>query len=851
MNNFRDKISYPCVLDHKPGFFLNWILYRFIRRVNLDENMREALKQMQKMGTVVYASKYGGLLDYILYHYNFRSKRLPYPKIALNRNIALLLPLTHLFKILFSQISSLFRYGRIPGPYETGFYSKAIKKGTPLILSLVDPKGFLRSFINSQQDPLVLLIETQKEMEKPVFIVPQFILYMKTPEKEHSNIIDILFGYKDKPGVIRKLVLFFRYHRSALIDFGRPMDLKAYLERQPSERSSAEMVTEIRQMLIESIDSQKRVALGPIMKSKQQSKEVVLLDKKVNEQIERMSSGNPKKIKQLRKKAGEHFDEIAADYNITYIRLFRVILSWLWKKLFEGVDVDQKGLAKVRECARKGTLIYIPSHKSHIDYLVLNDALFKHHMYIPRVAAGQNLAFWPMGHIFRKSGAFFIRRTFKGAKLYAEVFSRYIKALLQEGYPIEFYIEGGRSRNGKLVIPKTGFLSILLHAYQEGYCEDLIFVPTSIIYDRIMEESSYLKEIGGGKKEKENFRQLLKARNFLKKRYGKIYIRFSEPLSLNEYLSKMQIEPQDAHSDLAFELVRNINKVSLVTPLSLIGTAILTNHRKGFHIAEVTESAGMLMDFLKQNDAPMADTLNDLPKAVQETIALLTNWKIVDSMKDAPGEEEIFYFVEDDKKLELEYYKNSIIHFFIHNSFVAVSLLTGKEDIKKRSEILADYMYLEKILGNEFVSDNMDPEDKVGNITDYYHNSGLLSYSDSSEGYTITKSGFDNLPVWAALAKTFIESYWIAAVIMNQPKEKRGTGEALLKNMSYQGRRYLKMGVVEHIGAISRLNFKNATAFINRNIINGSDNAETDKHPSFENLTAFSKRLYELTHYGQ
>jgi len=230
---------------------------------------------------------------------------------------------------------------------------------------------------------------------------------------------------------------------------------------------------------------------------------------------------------------------------------------------------------------------------------------------------------------------------------------------------------------------------------------------------------------------------------------------------------------------------------------------------------------------------------------------LLTSWKIVEFMEDAPGEEEVFYFVENDKKLELEYYKNSIIHFFIHNSFVALSLLSGKEEIKGKSEILSDYIYLENLFSNEFVLDSMDPQDKVDAVTEFFIESGLLISPENIEGFKITKSGFDKLPIWAALAKTFVESYWIAAMVMNQPQAKRGSGEALLKNMNYHGRRYHRMGVVDHLGALSRLNFKNAVAFINRKILNRRDNGNEFKHPSLENLTGFSRKLYDFTHYKQ
>ena len=167
------------------------------------------------------------------------------------------------------------------------------------------------------------------------------------------------------------------------------LDLKTYLDSQPPERPLFEMAAEVRQMLIENIDSQKRVIIGPIMKSRQQIKEIVLRDPNILDQIEKISDGDKKRLKKTRKKADEYFDEIAANYNLTYIQLCRLILKWVWKKLFEGIDVDPAGIAKVREWARKGPVIYVPSHKSHIDYFVLNYVLFDYHVHTPRIAAGQ------------------------------------------------------------------------------------------------------------------------------------------------------------------------------------------------------------------------------------------------------------------------------------------------------------------------------------------------------------------------------------------------------------------------------------------------------------------------------
>ncbi|MBN2122700.1 MAG: 1-acyl-sn-glycerol-3-phosphate acyltransferase [Deltaproteobacteria bacterium] len=850
MAHSEEGTLYPYVLDHKPGFFLSWFLYRLFKRVRIDESMKESLKEMHREGALVYAIKYRGHLDYLLYHYNFRRRRLPYPKIAFDLNMSMVLPFTEFVKIILSQLSALFTQGRLPGPFETGFYRRAIEAGTPALIFLVDPKGFLRHFIHAEKNHLQFLLETQKELDRPIFIVPQLVLYKKTPERAHPSLASILFGFKDNPGVVRKIALFFRYNRRAVIDFGEPLNLKTWLDTQPPGRPIRELAEEIRGTLIESIDSQKRVILGPIMKSRQQLKEIVLMDPVVDEKIARMGAGDPKKLKQLRKKAGEYFEEIAADFNMAYVQFFQIALSWLWKKVFEGIEVDEAGLAKVREWARRGNLIYVPSHKSHIDYLILNFVLHNHHMHIPRIAAGRNLAFWPMGYVFRKSGAFFIRRSFRNAKLYLDVFNKYIKTLLDEGHPMEFFIEGGRSRNGKLVFPKTGFLSILLQAHREGVCKDMIFAPVSIVYDRIMEEDAYLKEMGGEKKEQENLGQMLRARRFLKKRYGKIYIRFSEPISLNEYAARKVASRGEAHRLLAFDLVQAINAVTPVTPLSLIATAVLAYHRKGFRASDMIETAELLLGFLKSLGAPVADTLADPSKAVQDTLSLLHSWKVLETIEGVDEEEDPLFYVEEEKKRELEYYKNSIIHFFIPHALVAVSLLGGTEEEKDIRTILGDYTFLKDLFKHEFVFDKTeDLEQRVVSLLEYFLDAAFLVHSRRGDGLRVTKLGHDRLSVWAGLAKTFLESYWIAATAMAQQPRKTKR-EELLRAMDALGRKFHRLGLIDHIGAISRLNFVNALSILNEEALGGERAAPNGESGSPDRLASITQRLYDLSHYG-
>jgi len=846
------KPYFPFVIDYKPRFLLNWLLYKLFKRVRYNESMAQKLKVMNREGTVVYAVKYRGRLDYLLYHYRFLMSRLPYPKIAFNLNMAIVLPLGQLFKVFKFYLSGLFREGCFPSPFKTGFFEKAISEGTSALVFLVDPVGFTRHFIYAEKDPLTFLLETQKKMTRPIFLVPQLITYKKTPEKSQKGFLDIFFGFREKIGFPRKIILFFRHNRRAFIDFGEPINLKEYLAGEKAHIPPEEMTASVRQTLLESIDRQKRVIIGPVMKSRQQFRETVLSDPKVIEAIKTNAADKNTGLKQSKKKAVAYFNEIAADFNIAYVEFSAVVLTWIWKKMFQGIDFSSEELANVREWTRKGPVIYVPSHKSHIDYLVLNYILHVNHLHIPRVAAGKNLSFWPLGNFYRKSGAFFIRRSFKGAKLYATVFSRYIKALIYENHPLEFFIEGGRSRSGKLILPKIGFLSILIDAYRENYCDDLIFVPASIVYDRILEEQAYLKELGGGQKKAENLKQFVKTRQFLKKKYGKIYIRFGQPISLKEYLAENPRVNDKSHKPLAFHIIRGINKATLVTPMAITAAAILAKHRKGFQKHEIMETIEAFFKFLEVRKTPIADSCRHCETTIEETLGVLLKSNVLETIKDVDGTE-IFYFAKDEKKPELEYYKNGIIHYFIPHAFVALSLLTGNREITPREKVVTDYAFLKNVFRYEFIfeEETETPETEVNTILDYFFETTLLVPSDVKAGYSLTRPGLDQTMVWANLVKTFLESYWIAtrAIIKRQQDGKKRSD--MLKSMTYLGQRYHRMGLIDHLEAVSQITFKNAIRMIEEDFPLPEGISEEERARTLENLVQFSKRLHPFSQYNK
>jgi glycerol-3-phosphate O-acyltransferase len=268
-------------------------------------------------------------------------------------------------------------------------------------------------------------------------------------------------------------------------------------------------------------------------------------------------------------------------------------------------------------------------HRSHVDYLIISQILYNNDIVVPHIAAGDNLAFWPMGHIFRKSGAYFIRRTFKGDDLYISIFRAYMKRLLKDGWTQEFFIEGTRSRTGKTLQLRLGLLTYIVDAYLEGACEDVFFVPISILYEKVIESGSYMKELLGKEKEKEDIKGLVKTTGVLTSKYGNIYVQFGEPISVKQFLYERgnngvytdeEKKRQDIQA-LGYRITYDINRIATVSPSGILCAIILSDSRRWFDLDEIEENARFLLQLLKgEADIRIASSLNNLRSALNEAI---------------------------------------------------------------------------------------------------------------------------------------------------------------------------------------------------------------------------------------
>ncbi len=817
---------YGCVFPGKPRFFLGWLVKKILPKQKIPESSQERIKELEESGIVVYALKYRSHFDLLFVTHALESVSLPLPRVVFDMKLYPWLPGWHSIKLFFTHLYHLVRYHHLPNPYQSDYYSQKLLEYRKGLIFLVGEKGYYeRSLKTRTHDPLLRLLETQAATEIPIYIVPVVLLYGKGPRRRHKSLIDIFFGDQENPGFFRKIVSLFRNRKHTLIELADPVNLQDVLANVPeSIGTKVDLAFNLRQKLIEEIDLHRKAILGPIFRSKLELKEIILRHPRLEKYMQRVARSRNLDMWKVRKMADGYLEEIAAEYSISLILLSYSVLSWMWDNIFDGIEVDMESLEKVKATAKEKTLVYVPCHKSHIDYLILSYVLFENNLSTPLVAAGKNLAFWPIGPIFRKCGAFFIRRTFKGAKFYSEVFSMYVKVLVQLGHNIEFFIEGGRSRTGKLVLPKLGLLAILIQAIEEGFCDDLAFVPVSISYDRIIEEEAYLKEISGGTKEAENVGQLVRARRFLKKRYGRVYVHFAEPISFKKYievqnyrLGEMPSRQRHAmYRDFAYRIISSINRVSLVTPFALVSAAFLTKPSKGILRSQFWKIVQIYYDYLNTMGVRMSNTLANLERAVVDTLAHLEKSKLVEKLKvDDELEDDPVYTIEDNKRLHLEYYKNNIIHFLLPASYVATSILTRRSFTVSSQDIYDDFLFFRDLFKYEFVFDADHPVNyQIRENLEAFAMLGFMKIQNQATGtYRLSSKGLYGISCFASLIREYFESYWIVLRSIRYLQKKPYSEKDFLKKINSLGQKLFKLELIQRYEAISKLNFQNALKY--------------------------------------
>ena len=419
------------------------------------------------------------------------------------------------------------------------------------ISALLALKPRIAFFHNEQKegficDMLNLIRMDERVKNNKVVLMPVSIFWSRSAEKEEKGIlIRSLFPDDGTGNFLQKLIMFILHRGEVNAFFGKTLELTApaleEVDKEEDKRLEVQynFILKIKRLLNIEFAKERAAAFGPTLYDKDKISNWILSSPSSVNIIE--SSEN--KIK-TQKQIIRYVTEIAANYNYMTVRALEKLFDFLWNSVFSGVRV--RNFERIERISKDGQVVWTPSHRSHFDYLLLSYVLLKKGLVTPHIAAGINLNFWPVGSILRSGGAFFIRRSFAGNKIYANTFSEYVNFLMQNSFPVEFFQEGGRSRTGKLLSPKLGMLSICVQSIISRKAENTSFIPVYFGYDKVMEDDSYARELKGTKKQKENAFQFLNGIRKIFANYGSVDVSFGEPLRVadiwDDYYEKLKKE---------------------------------------------------------------------------------------------------------------------------------------------------------------------------------------------------------------------------------------------------------------------------------------------------------------------
>ncbi len=521
----------------------------------------------------------------------------------------------------------------------------------------------------------------------------------------------------------------------------------------------------------------------------------------------------------LERRAAALLREIAATHNTTLIDLSARLIRAIYSRAYDAtLHYDRTQLEAIYSLVQRYPVVFLPSHKSNLDHLVLQYALYENGLPPNHTAGGINMNFLPVGPLVRRSGVFFIRRSFRDDELYKLVLRSYLDYLLEKRFSLEWYIEGGRSRSGKLLPPRFGLLAYVADSYRRGLADDVILIPVSIAYDQISDVGDYAAEQRGGRKEKESFRWFLKFLRRLRRRYGGIHLRFGEPLSLRAQLGPPApgAEPKpDEHNlalqKVAFEVCVRINAVTPITPVSLVTLALLGAGDTARTLEEIRASLRNLVGAIEQRKLPTTAPLDlEEPEALRRVLAELEDAGVVSRFDD--GLEELFA-IEPDQQLAAAYYRNTIIHFFVTDSLVELALVRVAEERPREALDLffREVVALRDLLKFEFFFQEKEAFLEEVRQTLARHDAGfedrLRAGGAEVEGLLRRiRPYMSHRVLWP-----FLDSYRVVAdVLARRGAESLEDRDAVLRQALALGRQYLRQRRIRSPESVSRTRFEGA-----------------------------------------
>lgn len=703
-------VRYGAYMVRRFGWFVQWTgLGRMLSRLRIDDASVERVRRSAEQGPIVYVLLRTSTLDHLALNAALVRRRLPLSVYADGAASFPWQPVYDAWRDVARRVRLWFSGGRMPNPVASGWLAATVAAGAPVVVHAdVEPLP------EPGRDPFEALLLAQARVERPISLLPVVVVWDRAPEQRGSPLRTFIEGSHEAPSWWRRL-------RSALFDrgfvqVGEPVRLPELIGRvEPDLRARA-----LRLLVRRYLHRESRVIRGPRLLTPRVMRRVVLDDPPMRRLAHDEAIASGRQVDAVRADMERHLDHMSARLQWWTIRALDVVLRPLWTKVFRGVDVREQDLERIRTALRGGAAILVPSHKSHFDYLLLSWVLYDHRLTVPHVVAGENLALPVVSFFLRRAGAIFIQRRFGGDRLFPAVFARYLRELVHQGYPIEFFIEGGRTRTGKLLPPKLGVLSMVFDAAATRRTgQEVTLLPMSIAYERVAEQGSYARELAGTPKEPESLGQVVQATGLLRRRFGRAVLRVGAPIALGPVVDapRWSDRPERARRAVVAEVgervVAEIGRTVVVLPPSVVALALLSSPTRGVRhddlVARVERFRGLLADAGAEESATFGRTSRVLSLTLDRFVAE----RLVAALTDASGGR--VWSIDPERRISLDFYKNQVLHFLAPAGLATLAIRATPEPTFDADTLRGRFVQLLFLLRREFV---FDPQKSASTLLD-------------------------------------------------------------------------------------------------------------------------------------
>ena len=584
--------------------------------------------------------------------------------------------------------------------------------------------------IGSQR--LKRLVEAAHDGDEDLLLIPVAIYWGRSPEKERS-LLKLLFSENwDVIGRTRKFFTTILHGRSTLLRFSHALPMRSISAESDKREIAYRKVSRV----LRTHFRKRRVAtVGPDLSHRRTLIRDVLRAPAVRQAILAESGDDYRKQEVARRKAEKYALEIAADISYPTIRVLQRVLRWLWSKIYDGIEINH--MEKLHEVAKDKEVIYTPCHRSHIDYLLLGYVTYMQGLHLPHIAAGINLNLPIVGGILRRGGAFFLRRSFKGNRLYATVFDSYMQQVLGKGYSMEYFIEGGRSRTGRLLQPKGGMLAMTINSYVKNPQRPIVFVPVYFGYEKLIEGDAFISELGGAEKKKESIVGLIRSIKSLRDQFGKVSVNIGEPIELEPILDRAHsdwrdYEPENGErppwlagivDDVGGQIMENVNSAAAVTPISLLAYVLLATPKQTIGVDELRRQLQLSLDLLRRFEYSSLVTTPDWSPD-----EIIEHGEKLDVITRSPHPMGEVIRMEERTAVLMTYFRNNILHLLSVPASVACCFIQGQElahaELQRLIRLIYPFMKKELFLKWDIEEIDDVTTEAIRSLNDL----GILSY---------------------------------------------------------------------------------------------------------------------------